>query len=100
MQDTDNGKDAAALFMPLGVESFTLFARPTGKIWSVATIEKAEPGAETVRAHIRVADEQGRVIGHYEATGHKPTFMAELQTKGKGLSASIFSKPEDKSPEA
>ncbi len=86
VHEGDNAKDAETLFMPLGVESFTLFARPTGKIWSVATIEKAVPGAETVRAHIRVTDEQGCVIAEFRGMSFKRAERSMLERAiGKGI---------------
>ena len=35
-------------------------------------------------------DDQGRVIGHYEAAGNVPKFFPELKTKGLRLDASVF----------
>src|SRR4051812_13014661 len=35
-------------------------------------------------------DDQGRVFGHYEATGKMPLFFSELKAKGVGLDAGIF----------
>jgi len=83
---TGQAQDAQTLFMPLGLESFTLFARPAGKIWSVATLEDAAPGAETVRARIRVADEQGRLIADFRGMSFKRAERSTLERAiGKGI---------------
>jgi len=37
-------------------------------------------------------DAQGKVYGHYEATGNIPKFFPELKSKGLGLDASLFEK--------
>jgi pilus assembly protein CpaF len=35
-------------------------------------------------------DEEGRVIGHFTATGERPTFLEHLTTSGEGVPESIF----------
>ena len=75
----DQTKDAETLFMPLGIDSFTLFARPTGKLWSMATLESAGPGAETVRANIRVADDQGRLVAEFRGMSFKRAQRSMLE---------------------
>ena len=39
VQGADDDQTETALFMPLGVESFRLFAPAEGKLWSVATVD-------------------------------------------------------------
>ncbi len=54
-------QEETSLFMPLGVESFRLFAPVEGKLWSVATVDVgAEGHRETIKAQVQVADQQGR----------------------------------------
>jgi acyl transferase domain-containing protein/acyl carrier protein len=76
---TDAEEDAETLFMPLGVESFTLLERPAGNLWSVATIEAAEPGAETLRASISVANERGEVIARIRGMSFKRAERSMLE---------------------
>ncbi len=62
LQRANDDETETALFMPLGVEFFRLFAPAEGKLWSVATVEvSAEAQRETIKAHIQVVDEQGRL---------------------------------------
>ncbi len=68
-----------SLFMPLGLESFRLFARPTTKLWSVAVLDEAAAGGETIRAHIRVADEEGRIVAELRGMSFKRTDRATLE---------------------
>jgi acyl transferase domain-containing protein/acyl carrier protein len=69
-----------ALFMPLGVESYRLFAPAEGKLWSLATIEiPAEPRRETIKAQIQVTDEQGRLIAELHGISFKRADRATLE---------------------
>jgi acyl transferase domain-containing protein/NADPH:quinone reductase-like Zn-dependent oxidoreductase/acyl carrier protein len=87
----DQATDADKLFMPLGVESFTLFARPVGKLWSLATLELNAAGAETVRASIRVADERGQLIAEFRGMSFKRAERAMLErAMGKGIDDWIY----------
>jgi pilus assembly protein CpaF len=40
-------------------------------------------------------DEKGQVQGHYEATGHTPTFFPELKAKGLALDLAAFQKDQE-----
>jgi acyl transferase domain-containing protein/NADPH:quinone reductase-like Zn-dependent oxidoreductase/NAD(P)-dependent dehydrogenase (short-subunit alcohol dehydrogenase family)/ubiquinone/menaquinone biosynthesis C-methylase UbiE/acyl carrier protein len=72
-------KAGETLFMPLGLESFHLFARPTAKLWSVAVLESAASGGETIKAHIRVADEQGQLVAELRGMSFKRADRATLE---------------------
>ena len=80
MQGADDGQAETALFMPLGVESFRLFAPAEGKLWSVATVDAAA-GAhpETIKAQIQVADENGRLIAELRGMSFKRVDRATLE---------------------
>jgi acyl transferase domain-containing protein/NADPH:quinone reductase-like Zn-dependent oxidoreductase/NAD(P)-dependent dehydrogenase (short-subunit alcohol dehydrogenase family)/acyl carrier protein len=68
------------LFMPLGVESFRLFAPALGKLWSVATVEVgAEVHRETIKAQIQILDEQGRLIAELRGMSFKRADRATLE---------------------
>ena len=66
--------------MPLGVESFRLFAPAEGKLWSVATVDvPAEAHRETIKAQIQVADEHGRLIAELRGMSFKRADRATLE---------------------
>ena len=72
VQGASEDRKAAALFMPLGVESFGLFAPAEGKLWSVATVDVPADGhRETVKAHIKVTEEHGRLIAELRGMSFK-----------------------------
>jgi acyl transferase domain-containing protein/NADPH:quinone reductase-like Zn-dependent oxidoreductase/acyl carrier protein len=69
-----------ALFMPLGVESFQLFAPAKGKLWSVATVDvPAEGHRETIKAQVQVADEHGRLVAELRGMSFKRADRATLE---------------------
>jgi acyl transferase domain-containing protein/NADPH:quinone reductase-like Zn-dependent oxidoreductase/SAM-dependent methyltransferase len=75
----DQERVGETLFMPLGLESFCLFAQPTTKLWSVAVLDEAAAGGETIKAHIRVADETGRLVAEFRGMSFKRTDRAALE---------------------
>ncbi|MGO8676239.1 MAG: SDR family NAD(P)-dependent oxidoreductase [Limisphaerales bacterium] len=78
--DPEENPGGPALFMPLGLESFRVFARPATTLWSVATLDETTPaGRETIKAHIRVADEQGRVVAELRGLSFKRVDRATLE---------------------
>jgi acyl transferase domain-containing protein/NADPH:quinone reductase-like Zn-dependent oxidoreductase/ubiquinone/menaquinone biosynthesis C-methylase UbiE/acyl carrier protein len=69
-----------ALFMPLGVESFQLFAPAEGKLWSVVTVDvPAEGHGETIKAQIQVTDEHGRLIAELRGMSFKRADRTTLE---------------------
>ena len=80
MQGGNEDQTETALFMPLGVESFRLFAPARGKLWSVATVDvPAEGHRETIKAQIQVADEHGRLIAELRGMSFKHADRATLE---------------------
>jgi acyl transferase domain-containing protein/acyl carrier protein len=80
IQGTNIDQPEPSLFMPLGVESYRLFAPAKGKLWSVATVEiPAETRRETIKAQIQVADEQGRLIAELRGISFKRADRATLE---------------------
>jgi acyl transferase domain-containing protein/NADPH:quinone reductase-like Zn-dependent oxidoreductase/NAD(P)-dependent dehydrogenase (short-subunit alcohol dehydrogenase family)/SAM-dependent methyltransferase/acyl carrier protein len=79
VSSTDQETASETLFMPLGLESFHLFARPTTKLWSVAVLDEAAAGGETIKAHIRVADEKGQLVAELRGMSFKRTDRAALE---------------------
>jgi acyl transferase domain-containing protein/NADPH:quinone reductase-like Zn-dependent oxidoreductase/acyl carrier protein len=78
--NTDDQEQAGeSLFMLLGLESFQLFVRPTTKLWSVAVVDEAAAGGETVKAHIRLADETGQLVAELRGMSFKRTDRAGLE---------------------
>jgi acyl transferase domain-containing protein len=68
------------LFMPLGVESFRVFAPAQGKLWSLATVETRPEGhRETIKAQIQILDEQGRLIAELRGMSFKRADRATLE---------------------
>jgi acyl transferase domain-containing protein/NADPH:quinone reductase-like Zn-dependent oxidoreductase/NAD(P)-dependent dehydrogenase (short-subunit alcohol dehydrogenase family)/acyl carrier protein len=68
------------LFMPLGVESFRLFAPAKGKLWSVASIDvTAEVHCETVKAQIQVVNDHGQLIAELRGMSFKRADPATLE---------------------
>ena len=83
---SQSGDADRSLFMPLGLESFRLYSAPTGKLWSVAVLEESASGGETIKAHIRVADEQGRLVAELRGMSFKRADRATLErTLQKGI---------------
>ena len=63
VQGSNEDQTETALFMPLGIESFRLFAPPEGRLWSMATVDvPSGVRRETIKADIQVADEHGRLV--------------------------------------
>jgi acyl transferase domain-containing protein/NADPH:quinone reductase-like Zn-dependent oxidoreductase/acyl carrier protein len=75
-----NDEQTTTLFMPLGVESFRLFAPLEGKLWSVATVAvPSEAHGETIKAQIQVADEHGRLVAELRGMSFKRADRATLE---------------------
>ena len=80
VQGANEDQTETPLFMPLGVESFRLFAPAGGKLWSVATVDvSAEGHRETIKAQIQVADEHGRLIAELRGMSFKRADRATLE---------------------
>ena len=75
------GTDSAdtTLFMPLGLESFRLYVRPTTKLWSMAVLDGTTSTGETIKAHIRVADETGQLVAELCGMSFKRVDRATLE---------------------
>lgn len=65
------GHNEPGLFMPLGIESFQVFGDPQEKLWSIARVDAAETRAETVKAEIQIADEQGNLVAELRGLSFK-----------------------------
>jgi acyl transferase domain-containing protein/acyl carrier protein len=80
VQGPNEDQTETELFMPLGVESFRLFAPAEGKLWSLASVDvTAEPHRETIKAQIQVADEHGRLIAELRGMSFKRADRATLE---------------------
>jgi acyl transferase domain-containing protein/NADPH:quinone reductase-like Zn-dependent oxidoreductase/acyl carrier protein len=74
-----------ALFMPLGIESFRLFAPPEGRLWSMATVDATTSvHQETIKANIQVADEYGRLVAKLLGVSFKRANRVTLGRAAKG----------------
>jgi len=68
------------LFMPLAVDSFRVLAPFPAKLWSLAEIEQpAAAGGESFRATIRIADEQGTLLGELRGMSFKRAERSALE---------------------
>ena len=65
-------------------------AEAASQIQSAARVTVSPPVVRLDRIVALEHTLQGQVIGHYEATGAVPTFMTELQAKGRSLDATLF----------
>ena len=80
VQGVNEDQTETPLFMPLGVESFRLFAPAKGKLWSVATVDVPSEGhRETIKAQIQVADENGGLIAELRGMSFKRADRATLE---------------------
>jgi acyl transferase domain-containing protein/NADPH:quinone reductase-like Zn-dependent oxidoreductase/acyl carrier protein len=80
LQGTDEEQTTTPLFMPLGLESFRLFAPLEGKLWSVATVDVSSAvHRETIKAQIKVADEYGRTVAELRGMSFKRADRATLE---------------------
>jgi acyl transferase domain-containing protein len=87
IQGGNEGQTETALFMPLGVESFQLFAPANGVpapakriLWSVATVEVPADGhRETIKAQIQVTDDHGRLVADLRGLSFKRAERATLE---------------------
>jgi acyl transferase domain-containing protein/NADPH:quinone reductase-like Zn-dependent oxidoreductase/NAD(P)-dependent dehydrogenase (short-subunit alcohol dehydrogenase family)/acyl carrier protein len=75
----DQERAGDSLFMLLGLESFQLFVRPTTKLWSVAVLDESAEVGETIKAHIRLADENGQLVAELRGMSFKRTARAALE---------------------
>jgi acyl transferase domain-containing protein/NADPH:quinone reductase-like Zn-dependent oxidoreductase len=56
-----------APYLPLGIEAFRLFDRPSGELWSHVVLHAASgPLPETLRGDVRLLDRAGRVLAEAE----------------------------------
>ena len=80
VQDENENQTRTTIFMPLGIESFRIFAPARGKLWSLATVDAAaEANRETIKATIQVADEDGRLVAELRGISFKRAGRASLE---------------------
>ncbi len=80
MRGANKDRTETTLFMPLGIESFRLFAPAEGRLWSMATVDiPAGARGETIKANIQVADDQGRLIAELVGLSCKRVERAALE---------------------
>jgi acyl transferase domain-containing protein/NADPH:quinone reductase-like Zn-dependent oxidoreductase/NAD(P)-dependent dehydrogenase (short-subunit alcohol dehydrogenase family)/ubiquinone/menaquinone biosynthesis C-methylase UbiE/acyl carrier protein len=80
VQSADEDQTENAIFMPLGVQSFRVFAPAMGKLWSLATVDlPIKAHSETIEAQVQVADEQGRLIAEVRGMSFKRADQATLE---------------------
>jgi acyl transferase domain-containing protein/NADPH:quinone reductase-like Zn-dependent oxidoreductase/SAM-dependent methyltransferase/short-subunit dehydrogenase/acyl carrier protein len=69
-----------ALYMPLAIESFRVFAPAEGRLWSMATLDvPVGVRRETIKAHIKVANAHGRLIAELRGMSFKRVDRATLE---------------------
>ena len=80
VRGANEDRTETTLFMPLGIESFRLFAPAEGRLWSMATVDvPAGARGETIKADIQVADDHGRLIAELVGLSCKRVERAALE---------------------
>jgi acyl transferase domain-containing protein/NAD(P)-dependent dehydrogenase (short-subunit alcohol dehydrogenase family)/acyl carrier protein/SAM-dependent methyltransferase len=76
------------LYLPVGIERFELFDRPSGKLWSSVSVSASD--GDTLTADILVADENGLVVAKFQSLRlrragrqRNDNFLYEVTWRGK-----------------
>ena len=87
VQSPNEDQTESALFMPLGIESFRLFAPVEGRLWSVATADAPSSARrETIKASVQVTDAHGRLVAELLGMSFKRVDQVTLE---RAVKASI-----------